>query len=158
MCDLTRTTCDVGFANSLERVDALCIFLADLHDLSEGSLPNNFKQIERIYRQGLMPSRLVCNGEVEGSGARCRGVPLIGDVLEARRQERKCSCEYYERATYMGIQYGSQVQTAYEKVVTHVVLSRQALGCAKVGRKRKVRRPRDVAAGGGMGQVSQTLP
>ena len=35
-CDLTRTA-DVGVANRLESVDALGIFLVDLHDLSNRS-------------------------------------------------------------------------------------------------------------------------
>ena len=92
MCDLTRTTGDVGFANRLERVDALGVFLADLHDFSKRSFPDHVQQVERVNRQGLMASGLVRNGEVERSRARCSGVPLIGDMLQARRQEEKSAC------------------------------------------------------------------
>ncbi len=59
------------------------------------------------------------------------------------------------KTAHVGIQYGSQVQTPHEKVVPHVILSGNALRRAKVGGKRKVRRSRDVAADGGVGQVSQ---
>ena len=49
----------------------------------------------------------------------------------------------------MGIQYGSQGQTSHEKIVPLVIPSRNALGSAKVGGKREVRRPRGVAGDGG---------
>ena len=82
MRNLTRTTGNVSFANGLEGVNALGVFLADLHNFSKGSFPNHFEQVERIDSQGLMPSGLVRDREVEGSRSGCCGVPLVGDMLQ----------------------------------------------------------------------------
>ena len=65
MGDLTRSTCYVGFADRLERIDTLRIFFTNLHDLSERTFSDHFKQVERVDRQGLMPSRLVGDGKME---------------------------------------------------------------------------------------------
>jgi hypothetical protein len=43
----------------------LRVLFADLHDLSEGTFSNHFKQVERVDRQGLMPSRLIGDGKME---------------------------------------------------------------------------------------------
>jgi hypothetical protein len=65
MSDLARSTCYVGFPDRLESVDTLRVFFANLHDLSEGTFPDHFEQVERVDRQGLMPSRLIGDGEME---------------------------------------------------------------------------------------------
>lgn len=65
MSDLAWSTCYVGFPYRLESVDTLRVLFANLHDLSKGTLPDHFEQVERVDRQGLMPSRLIGNGKVE---------------------------------------------------------------------------------------------
>ena len=65
MSDLARSTCYVGFADRLECIDPLGVLFTNLHDLSEGTFSNHFEQVERIDRQGLMPSRLIGDGKME---------------------------------------------------------------------------------------------
>lgn len=65
MGDLTRSTCYVSFADRLERIDTLRVFFTNLHDLSERTFSDHFEQVERVDRQGLMPSRLVGDGKME---------------------------------------------------------------------------------------------
>jgi hypothetical protein len=65
MSDLARSTCYVGFPDRLESVDTLRVLFANLHDLSEGTFPDHFEQVERVDCQGLMPSRLIGDGKVE---------------------------------------------------------------------------------------------
>ena len=93
MRDFTRTACDVGFANHLERNRCVkSVFLADLRDLSINSFPNHFGKVERTNRQGLMPNGAARNGEAERSGARCHGIPPNeDDTLRARREGEKAS-------------------------------------------------------------------
>jgi len=50
MGDLTRSTGYVSFADRLECIDTLGILLANLHDLSKGTLPDHFEQVERVDR------------------------------------------------------------------------------------------------------------
>ncbi len=65
MSNLARPTCYVGFADRLESIDTLGVLFPNLHDLSEGTFPDHFEQVERVDRQGLMPSRLVGDGKME---------------------------------------------------------------------------------------------
>jgi hypothetical protein len=65
MSDLARSTRYVGFSDRLESVDTLRVLFANLHDLSERTFPNHFEQVERVDRQGLMPSRLIGDGKME---------------------------------------------------------------------------------------------
>ena len=65
MSDLARSTCNIGFPDRLESVDTLRVLFANLHDLSKGTLPDHFEQVERVDRQGLMPSRLIGDGKME---------------------------------------------------------------------------------------------
>lgn len=81
MSDLTGSTRYVGFADRLECIDTLCVLLANLHDFSKGTFPDHFEQVERVDCERFVPSRLIGDGKVERSGARCRGVPLVRDML-----------------------------------------------------------------------------
>jgi hypothetical protein len=65
MSNLARSTCYVSFTDRFECIDTLRVLFADLHDLSEGTFSNHFKQVERVDRQGLMPSRLIGDGKME---------------------------------------------------------------------------------------------
>jgi hypothetical protein len=65
MSDLPRSTRYVGFPDRLESVDTLRVLFANLHDLSEGTLPDHFEQVERVDGQGLMASRLIGDGKVK---------------------------------------------------------------------------------------------
>jgi hypothetical protein len=47
----------------------LRVLFTNLHDLSEGTFSDHLEQVERVDCQGLMPSRLIGDGEMEGSGA-----------------------------------------------------------------------------------------
>ena len=65
MSDLARSTCNVGFADRFECIDTLRVLFTNLHDLTERTFSDYFKQVKRIDRQGLMPSRLVGDGKME---------------------------------------------------------------------------------------------
>jgi hypothetical protein len=69
MSDLAESTCYVGSADRLERIDMLRVLFTNLHDLSEGTFSDHFEQVEHVDHKGPMPSRLIGDGEMEGSGA-----------------------------------------------------------------------------------------
>jgi hypothetical protein len=47
----------------------LRVLFTNLHDLSERAFSDHLEQVERVDRQGLMPSRLIRDGKMERSGA-----------------------------------------------------------------------------------------
>ena len=147
---------DVGLANRLEHVVCVGCLSCEPQDLSKWFFSNHFGQVERASRQGLTPSGLVRNGEVEQSGARCRCVP-DRRLLQTHRQEEKKAVRVRRKTAQMGIQYRSQVRTSQEKIVPMLSCSGITLSSTKVGGKREIRRPRDVAADRGrrVDQVSQ---
>lgn len=63
--DFPRALSDMSFADSFERIDALCIFLADLHHLAEAALANDFEQVEGLYGERLVASRFEVNFEMK---------------------------------------------------------------------------------------------
>ena len=69
MSDLTGPTRYVGFADRLECIDTLGVLLADLHDLSEGTFPNHFEQVESVDCERFVPSGLIGDGKMERSRA-----------------------------------------------------------------------------------------
>ena len=77
MCDFTGPRCNVGFPDSLERVDPLGIFLPDLHDFTEATLSDDLEQVELFDGKGLVPRRLEVELEVERAGTCGSVVPLI---------------------------------------------------------------------------------
>ena len=154
--DLARARGDVRLADRLERVHALGVLLADLHDLAEGALADDLEQVEGLDRERLVARGLEGDREVEGAGVGRGGVPLVGDVL---RGERGGACVRMreegrgrgegrgseERWTYLGVEDGRQVDARHEEVVAHVVLPLDALRRAQVGRDGDRGRARDVA-------------
>lgn len=67
MSDLSRSRGDVGFADRLESVYTLGVFLPDLHHLPKGTLANHFEKIESINGKRNVPGRFEIDLEVEGT-------------------------------------------------------------------------------------------
>ena len=63
--DLAWAGGDVRLANGLERVYALRVLLADLHDLAERALADDLEQVELLDGERLVPGRLEVDLEME---------------------------------------------------------------------------------------------
>ena len=65
MRDLAGAGCDVGLTDGLERVYALRVLLADLHDLAERAFTYDLEEVKLLNRERLVPCRLEVDLEVE---------------------------------------------------------------------------------------------
>lgn len=125
MCDLPRSACNMGFSNGLQSVNPLGVLLSDLHDLSEASLTDDLEKLEGLDRQALS-ARLEPNLEVELPRTGRGDIPLVAHMMS------------------LPIQDGTDLNTAHQQIVPHVVVPLYALRCPQVRRDDDAARTRDV--------------